>query len=246
MDVVIRLEGSPVERRMTTAEVLPSGRLSEVYASTSTDKLQFNSAKDRFLFLDGWLLHDTGEKPRGFMDQSIVLAQRTAAANRLAIDRVYFYGSSAGGRSVLDLAPDTLKRLGCTMLGVADGHFDQRDTPEKPRGTISLGFILTPDNIPSFGAFQLTQTTPPDQRFNWFQRVGNHGKKTKLGFGEFVFTSNSRRRDPRLPATPTFPLFQFPTVRSGPLRRGTISPRMTRPVSPVSASWRQKSSSTCC
>ncbi len=191
VDVVIRLEGNRVEGRMTGSKVLPSGRHLQVYSPVPSDRLLSNPTTGRFLFLDGWFLHDTGAKARGMLNQSLALAKGVAKDLNLAIDRVYFYGSSAGGRSVLDFADATRQSLGkLTMIGVADAHFTQEDTDDKPTGSANAtGFIAKPDNTPRFSRFSATDTTPPGQRFNWFQTAGNHGQK-RGGFGEAVFTSS--------------------------------------------------------
>ena len=192
VDIVLRLEGNRVEARMTGPQVLPSGRHLQVYSPVPPfDKILLNPTTDRFLLLDGWFLHDTDAKAKGMLSQSLMLVKGLAGDLGARIDRVYFYGSSAGGRSVLDFAGFAKNTLGkLTMIGVADAHFTQDDTKDKPTGNAdAAGFIARPENIPAFSNFAGTETAPPGNRFNWFQIAGNHGQK-KLGVGEPFFTSN--------------------------------------------------------
>jgi len=189
-DLVMRLEGNRAVGPLDGRGVLRSASLRQVYERVNgfSDQVLFNSNTNRFLFLAGHTLHDTGTVAEGFFNKLVLIAEGFTRQLNVSIDRTYFFGSSAGGRAVLDLAPRVKAKFGkLTMIGVADGHFTAEDTTTEPQGEASiLGNIDEPTNTPVFGGFSSTPTTDPSNRFNWFQRLGNRGKERG---GRRFFTS---------------------------------------------------------
>lgn len=189
-DVVIRIQGDIRVEDMTNGiQVLPSNVHRSRYNpvdKNSSDKVLVNDASGRFLLLDGRFTQKTDERIQ--FEKILKNIQDKAKELGVAIDRVYLYGSSAGGRNVLDFAGRAETMLGkLTMIGVADAHFTQLDTSDRPKDSDDL---LSDENTPEFRLFSNTFTKIPSNRFNFFQLVGNRKGKRLLGFGDDFFTSN--------------------------------------------------------
>ena len=186
-DIIIRFQGADNEDPLSPEDVLPRAR---IVSYQSMD----NPFGDAILKhpLDGRALIRVGRRTKTIGSQSagVFGSVRTDLDGMLESEKikatpgkVYVYGSSSGGRNAIDFAQQLTasgSRFRIHFVASIDAPFFDPDTEVKPK---------TEGRDP--GAVPLFKVKSPTAalKHNYFQTLGNHAKKTELGFGTLLFTS---------------------------------------------------------
>jgi hypothetical protein len=141
-----------------------------------------NHRTDRTLFRIGFRTVSIGA------DAAFIISEHVRRVQELAVDfqigKIFIYGSSSGGRNVLDLAARLQERFPLEYLGVADPAFFPFDTTDKPTRNVSDDEL--PDVVPTFRAAAGLRA---DRKDNFFQVNGNHTRRENRFPFNIVFTS---------------------------------------------------------
>ena len=180
-DIIIRFQGADNEDPLSPEDVLPRAR---IVSYQSMD----NPFGDAILKhpLDGRALIRVGRRTKTIGSQSagVFGSVRTDLDGMLESEKikatpgkVYVYGSSSGGRNAIDFAQQLTasgSRFRIHFVASIDAPFFDPDTEVKPK---------TEGRDP--GAVPLFKVKSPTAalKHNYFQTLGNHAKKTELGFG---------------------------------------------------------------
>lgn len=169
-DIVVRYQGAGDDRELTADEVLPE-KLLITYLRKHLVK------QDRVLHRFGNNTNFIGQDAAGMIARHVAKIEKLLEGKDSG--KLCLWGSSSGGRNILDLALALTRRgLPLAYVGVLDAAFFPNDTSDVP--------TLTTKPTPRF---RMYASVRPDRSLNVFQTTGNRKKITKNGNG-FAFTSN--------------------------------------------------------
>jgi hypothetical protein len=166
VDVIVKFQGAFTAREMNASDVFPDPML-----------IPFGARQDRALVRIGMWTTTIRQQSAGMVADFVQRVKAAPAGDERG--RVLLYGSSSGGRNVIDLAIAlTREQVPLAYVGVCDAAWFPDETLNRPDN-----FFGEPTVIPQFAAGPVAAA----EKVNFFQTLGNHSEVTL--FHGLMFTS---------------------------------------------------------